>query len=126
MRPIIASDLMNPEVLSVRPELNLDGLAAFLIDNQISGAPVIDRNGTPVGVVSLVDITNARHEDRRTTRVRDVMTPSVFSVREDATVSEIATTLLHHHLHRVLVLRDGEVVGLISTSDLLGLLVDAE
>ncbi len=55
--------------------------------------------------------------------VGEVMTPDVFSVDADAPVSEIATTMLGAHIHRLLVTEDGEFVGLISTSDLLGLLV---
>ena len=54
------------------------------------------------------------------------MTTEIQSVAEDATVSEVAMAMLKGHLHRLLVLRDGRVVGIISTSDLLGLLIDQE
>jgi CBS domain-containing protein len=47
-------------------------------------------------------------------------------VPEDATVSEVASLMLKGHLHRVLVTRGEKVLGIISTSDLLGLLVDEE
>ena len=50
----------------------------------------------------------------------------VYTVSEDATVSEIASTMLDNHLHRVLVTRDGQPLGIISTSDLLGLLIDED
>jgi len=56
--------------------------------------------------------------------VREIMTRSVYSVAEDATVSEVAAMMLQGHLHRVLVTREEELVGIISTSDLLGLLID--
>src|SRR5258708_32210128 len=56
--------------------------------------------------------------------VRDIMTPAGDSVPEDATVSEAATPLLDSHIHRLLVTRDGVPVGIVTTSDLLGLLVD--
>ena len=57
--------------------------------------------------------------------VDDIRTPPVFSVREDASVTEVATLMLQQHLHRVVVVDDeGDVVGIISTSDLLGLLVE--
>jgi predicted transcriptional regulator len=45
MRPITAADLMNPEVLSVPDDMTLSDLAAFLLDNEITGAPVADRRG---------------------------------------------------------------------------------
>ena len=56
--------------------------------------------------------------------VKDIMTPTVFSVGEDATVAEIASVMLRGHLHRLLVTRDERPVGIVSTSDLLGLMVE--
>ena len=56
MRPITASDLMNPEVLTVHDDMTVRELAAFLIENEISGAPVADAEERLVGVVSLVDV----------------------------------------------------------------------
>ncbi len=136
MRPITAEDLMNPTVLTVRDDLTLEELAAFLLDNEITGAPVEDRSGKLIGVVSVVDIarvTSQEEADDETgasrlfrRRVASIMTPEVYSVSEDATVSEIAATMIDNHLHRLLVMSDGQPVGIISSSDLLGLLVDED
>jgi CBS domain-containing protein len=151
MRPITASDLMNPEVLTVRDDMSVRDLALFLIENEISGAPVADAEGRLVGVVSLVDIAAVTSGvDRRRAdgsgffgpdwddgldeedmedldqdglRVADIMTPQIFSVPEDATVSQIASLMLQGHLHRLLVTREDRAIGIITTSDLLGLLV---
>jgi CBS domain-containing protein len=153
MRPITASDLMNSEVLTVGEEMSLRELAGFLLDNEISGAPVVDGQGRLVGVVSLVDLVAAGSDeeegaaeraeadflvrgegsltetdledlDDSDLRVGDVMTTEIHSVGEDASVSEVAMKMLKEHLHRLLVLRDGRVVGILTTSDLLGLLVE--
>lgn len=154
MRPITASDLMNPEVLTVRDDMPVRELATFLVDNEITGAPVLDGDGELVGVVSLVDLVAVASEDdgfgmgptffsprdrppaeaevedlmpeSESLLVRDIMNPDVYWVEEDAPVSDLAMKMLREHLHRLLVLRDGEVVGIVSTSDLLGLLVDVE
>ncbi len=157
MRPIVASDLMTLDVLSVPGNLSLAELAAFLVDHQISGAAVVDEDQRFIGVVSATDVATAAaeggerigwgrtrndfyargweskldREDLSTMRleedglrVRDVMTPTIYSVPMDATASEVATTMLKSHLHRLLVTDGDEIVGIISTSDLLGLLVD--
>jgi len=174
MRPITAADLMNPKVLAVREDMTLRELAAYLIHNQITGAPVEDGGGRLVGVVSTVDIAEAMlggpggaeagtplgagvggagsEEDLEESAeqegseelsdadeteetdepyppeddvlVRDIMTPAIDSVPEDATVSEVASRMLDSHVHRLLVTRDGRPVGIITTSDLLGLLID--
>jgi CBS domain-containing protein len=69
------------------------------------------------------EITNFR-VDNEDLQVGEIMTPAVFSVGEDATVSEIASMMLRGHLHRLLVTRDERPVGIVSTSDLLGLMVE--
>jgi len=56
--------------------------------------------------------------------VGEIMTPTVYSVTEDASVSELASMMLRGHLHRLLVTRDERPIGIVSTSDLLGLFVD--
>src|SRR5688572_24908905 len=56
MKTLTARDVMNREVLTVRVDLSVRELAAFLTENQISGAPVVDREGRLVGVVSLTDV----------------------------------------------------------------------
>ncbi len=64
--------------------------------------------------------------DNEDLQVGEIMTPTVYSVGEDATVSEIASVMLRGHLHRLLVTRDERPVGIVSTSDLLGLMVDED
>ncbi len=157
MRPITASDLMSPDVLTVPEDLSVRELAAFLVDNEITGAPVTDREGRLVGVVSVMDIAESAagdeeaspgdgpdyfgrgweeglsegereelglFEDEDELLVGEIMNPEVYSVPEDASVSEVAMTLLSNHIHRLLVIDEGKAVGIITTSDLLGLLVD--
>lgn len=163
MRPITAADLMNPELLTVPDDMPVWELAHFLIDNEISGAPVESAEGKLVGVVSLRDIVAAgSEEDEEDYRegyersdfyargwrggdeldeleeleeidlgdedllVEDIMTSRIHSVTPETAVSDVAGLMLQEHLHRVLVIDDGKPVGIISTSDLLGLLVEAD
>lgn len=131
MRPITAGDLMNPELLTLPDDMTVAEAAGFLLENEISGAPVEDQNGEIVGVVSLVDIVSSAlspdgEADLEDLLVADIMTPEVTAVSEDATVAEVATAMLNGHVHRLLVTREGNAVGLVSTSDLLGLLVEGD
>ena len=152
MRPITAADVMNPNVLLVQEDMTLDELANFLVDNEISGAPVENDAGRLVGVVSVTDVAQAVASDSPGSnpdfyvrewggiltrdsvrelgaggaelRVRDIMTPTVYSVDEQTSIPEVAETLIKSHIHRLLVTRGGErVVGILTSSDLLGLLV---
>lgn len=51
-----AADLMTREVLTVHQDLGVRELADFLEENEISGAPVVDEDGKPIGVVTVTDI----------------------------------------------------------------------
>ena len=58
------------------------------------------------------------------TTVRDIMTPVVFAVEEDATVQEVAAMMTTGRIHRVFVKRDGRMTGIITSMDLLPLVRD--
>ena len=49
-------DLMNPDIMTVADEMTTDELARYLVEREISGAPVVDSQGHLIGVVSMTDI----------------------------------------------------------------------
>ena len=69
MKNLIAKDIMNPSVISVEENLSVHELANFFTEKMISGAPVVNKDGKLVGVVSLSDIV--RNDERRTAIVND-------------------------------------------------------
>lgn len=156
MRELIAKDLMNPELLTVRDDMTVADLAEFLVDNEISGAPVEDVEGRLIGVVSLSDVARAlsgrdqvvkTHEEadyylrsweerfnaedlaglrvaESDATVGEIMTPAILAVDEELPVAKVAEKMIDSRVHRLLVTRDRKVVGILSTTDLLGLLVE--
>jgi CBS domain-containing protein len=60
MVDLTARDIMNQDVLSVGVDWSVDQLAEYLIENSISGAPVVTEDGSLVGVVSMTDIVRYR------------------------------------------------------------------
>jgi predicted transcriptional regulator len=56
--------------------------------------------------------------------VSDLMNPAVFSVDEDTSVSDVARSMIDARIHRVLVTKGRKIVGIVTTTDLLGLLVE--
>lgn len=156
MRPIIAADVMNPNVLVVQEDMTVEELARFLVESDISGAPVVDPEGRLVGVVSVTDLARSVADRTDTTadrpspdffvsewggtlrrdeveelrfgtetemRARDIMTPAIYSVDAETPIPEVAETLINSHIHRLLVTSGEKVVGIVTSSDLLGLLV---
>ncbi len=120
----------------------MQDLAKLLSERGISGVPVVD-NDRLVGIVSEGDLLH-RFEtgtERRTPRrrwrwfdrppdeardyvkshgrtVREVMIREVISVGEEAGLSEVATLMETKRIKRVPVLRDGQLVGIISRANL--------
>ncbi len=155
MKGLTAKHVMNSKVLTAEPDWSVSRLAAFFMENCISGAPVESDTGTPIGVVSLTDIVHHETQPEKNgewphdyylhtlnrqyarqeaegfriqaepfTTVRDIMTPTIFQVSEDTPVQQVAGMMIKNYIHRVIVLRDGKVVGIISTPDMLKIIRD--
>jgi predicted transcriptional regulator len=63
-------------------------------------------------------------ETESLTTVRDIMTPDIFQVSENTPVQQVAHMMIKNRIHRVIVLRDKKVVGIISTPDILKIVRD--
>jgi CBS domain-containing protein len=147
MRAQTAEDLMSPKVLAVHDFWSLENVANFLVTNKITGAPVANDAGHLVGVISLMDLaryqmkpddfgkketsspgyfyaeTDAepKVEPQKLPELTagDLMTPAVFKVDPDTSLSTVANIMIENRLHRLLVVRGMETVGIITSLDML-------
>ena len=144
---LCAADIMQRNLVRVAAGDTLPEAERKLTEAQVTGAPVIDDTGRVIGVLSIRDISRHRLEDAElpadaTVEVfddetdeteqitfrrpesgacaADVMTPDVVSVTSSTAIPQIARKMLDAHVHRVLVIERGRLLGLISTMDLLG------
>jgi CBS domain-containing protein len=135
------ADLMNCDVVTVTPETSVRELARVLYEHCISGVPVLE-DGRVIGVASSTDVlwlsTRAatspdppppdfdvwRGLDEF--RVREIMTPDVFSVEPSMDVAALRRFFVRTGVHRALVLDDGVLVGIVSVSDLLGVIAQSK
>jgi CBS domain-containing protein len=111
-RLVTAADIMTREVITTRPNVPVKELAKRLTYHRISGMPVVDEQGTILGVVSEADIIS-----KRGATVADIMTTPVISVTEETPAQEVAALLTQERIKRVPVVRDGKLVGLIGRSN---------
>lgn len=145
-----ASEFMTANVIAVTPETSIAEVAKLFVDRGISGAPVIDGEGKLVGMISEGDLMRRREtgtvrqpswwlrnfgsdtelaaEYRRShgLRVRDVMTTNVIQVAPEATIGDVADALERHRIKRVPVVRNGQVVGVISRANIMRVLAAAK
>jgi CBS domain-containing protein len=124
-----AKDLMQPEVVSVPPEMPLDQFEEFLTIQDIDGAPVKNAAGEVVGIASKTDVIRALRFQARdrlkldpaNLTVGDIMTDQVVFVPPDSSPREIAELMIEHRIHRALVGNRRCVRGIITAFDLLRL-----
>jgi CBS domain-containing protein/CheY-like chemotaxis protein len=114
------SAVMTHDVMCVRRDVRLEALMALFLDQRIGAVPVVDDDGFPVGMISKTDVVRDRYEnlEGEASRVEDLMSPLVFSLRQDEPVSSAAALMLVEGVHHLAVVgNDGRVSGMISTFD---------
>ena len=137
-----AADIMTPNVITVRPDTPLDAIVNLMLENRISGVPVVD-NDIVVGIISegdllrraeigtekrrshlleLVSSTSSLAADYVRThgrRADEVMTTNVIAVTPDTPIGEIADILETKRIKRVPVAVDGKLMGIVTRANLL-------
>jgi CBS domain-containing protein len=125
--------IMVKSVVCVREETTAPTLIRLFAERGISGAPVVDGDGQPLGVVSLTDLVFNSYEaleDEEDDFVRslprseatagELMTHVPITVTEDTTIPRAAEVMASHRIHRLpVVSREGFVVGLVTSLDVL-------
>ncbi len=121
------ADLMETDLQVVQEDLTVAEAVVTLTEGHIRGLPVVDRHNRMVGVLSSSDVLEAAAEcadaeERNAlferTIVAEVMTPRPKTISPDAEVKEAAKQMLELEVHRLFVERGGELVGVISQSDI--------
>lgn len=115
-----ASDVMTTNVTTIAPDATVDEAIRVLLDNQISGLPVVDARGMLVGMISEFQLLETVFDPQiRNESVRGFMTRDVIAVDDGALLADVASLFIMHRIRRVPVLREGQLVGLITRRDLL-------
>lgn len=146
-----AKDIMCNHVISVKKEAKLSEVVGILLQNHVSGVPVVDKDKHLVGIITEKDlVTNedglnissymefiesilfvdgkktmrAARENLKSLTAKDIMTAPVYSVRMEATIEEIVSLMMNRHINRIPVIdEDNRLVGIIGRNDLLPMLI---
>jgi CBS domain-containing protein len=110
-------NLMTCEVFFVVEDSDLESAAQLLKDKKISGAPVVSKEGRPVGMISIADLADPACPEKGL--VSEIMDRTVVCVDSGATLREAAELMVKESEHRLLVLTDGKMVGILSALDVL-------
>jgi CBS domain-containing protein len=138
-----ARDVMTLAVFTVKPTTSVKDLARLLMERRISAVPVVDDQGKIVGIVSEGDLvhrseisTERRHPwwlvlmvrdevldaeeyiKAHAKQVADIMTRNVITAEPDTPLQEIAEILEKYGIKRVPIVRNGQLVGIVSRANL--------
>jgi len=140
-------DLMTPHVLAAHPEQSLGDVARMMIEKDVRALPVVDDNGSLLGMVTHRELLRylipdylqrtksgkfralpanpAQHGagDARALPVKDVMSRAVLCLSEDQTLTDVANLMSNKDVDRFPVVREGVVVGFLTRADLIRRLV---
>jgi len=113
---------MSAQVWVLQPQQNLNTALKLFEERMISGAPVVEPDGSVVGVLSRSDLISAlaQQVDFKTTLVGQKMTPFVFHARPEQSLIELLEMMTTSRIHRVVVVDDNNrPLGMVTTLDLL-------
>jgi CBS domain-containing protein len=115
-------DIMNAPVISVAPNALIEEALDLMLTHSISGLPVVDENQRMVGLITEFDalmLLDERPEDFRLIEpVANFMTEEVDTIDEDEPLENAARLFWQDSIRRLPVVRDGELVGMVSRRDL--------
>ena len=137
-----AHDVMTWGAITIEPEALIIRAVRLMLQNKISGLPVVDANGRLVGMVTEGDFLrrNEISTERRRPRwlefllgpgklaaeyvqasgckVREIMTPEPKTITPETPLDEVVRLMERHRIKRLPVVQDGKLVGIVSRADL--------
>ena len=148
---IPAKSVMTTDIATVTPETTVAETARRMLRHHVSAVPVVDPANRLLGLVSEGDVMRYFGKQFQSKRaewlrmlaegetlapeflaeirlnqrhVRDIMSTTIVSATEEASLAELADLMLEHRIKRVPILRDGVLVGIVSRADLVRVVVE--
>lgn len=140
------ADIMTKNVISITLEATVEDAAKLLLERNISGLPVVDKDGKLAGIITHKDLLYknmepeapamleilggfvylggvGRYNDELkkliSTKVSDVMTKDVITAGMDDSVQSVAKLMVQNGVNRIPVVKDGQLVGIVSRADII-------
>jgi len=147
-----AKDLMTRDVITVTPQTAITQIAGLLLERHLNGLPVVDQEGTLVGIICRSDLiaeqkkiplpsvftildafiplylpgkTEKEVQKIAAIKASDAMTPDPVTVGPETGIDEIASLMVKRSIHTIPVVEKGKLVGIIGKEDILRTLVSS-
>jgi len=117
---MLLKDVMNKNLVVVKPDINLKDAAKVMCDRHI-GSLVVAKNDDIVGILTQTDVMKAiaLEKNLEATFVEDVMNKKVTTIDYEKTVEDAVDVMMEKRIKRLPVTKDGKLVGIITASDII-------
>ncbi len=125
----VVRNWMTPHPITITPQTPLPEALQLMLDYHIRRLPVVNKDKL-VGIVTWRDINRAQSSDESTLSLsesnfrrarltaKEFMSPAVITISPDATIGEAAGSMVKHKIGGLPVVEDGQLVGMISETDI--------
>jgi CBS domain-containing protein len=130
LKNISVADFMTKRLVSLSKDMNVIDAIKKLLDHKITCAPVIDKTGRLIGMFSEKDgmsvFLESVYNQGMSGKVGDFMTSEIISVDSESSVVDLAEKFQKSTVRSFPVFDGGDLVGIISRTDILRALVSIE
>jgi CBS domain-containing protein len=138
---MLVKEIMTKNVITVSPDASLKEVGIIFKEKRISGVPVVDKNNTIVGIVTLTDmlrildqiyiwkeleklvpgckLSEMEQEEKAKAKARDIMTKEVYTINEQGTIDDLMKMMFTKKIHSIPVTREGKLVGIVGKRDVI-------
>ena len=120
-KSLTVGQLMQDAVTTCTPHTDLSTIASLMTRRSLGSLPVVEQDGTLVGIVTEYDLLQAMIEGRdlRKLAAMGIMSAVPLTVTEDQTLLQVAELFQDRYMTRVPVVRNKKLVGILARRDLL-------
>jgi CBS domain-containing protein len=120
-KTLTVGQLMQDAVTVCTSHTDGSTIASLMTRRNFGSLPIVESDGTLVGIVSEYDLLQAMHEGRDLNKIlaTDIMSAHPVTATEDQTLPQVAELFQDRYVTRVPVVRDKKLVGILARRDLL-------
>jgi CBS domain-containing protein len=115
-----AKDIMKTDLITVNRHTPIHEAISILVENNITGLPVVDDDMSLAGIISEKDMLGLLYNiEDKPGNVEDFMTKQVMFFDQEDSLIDITESFIEENFRRVPIVTEGKLVGIISRKDII-------
>lgn len=122
---MVVKDIMSSPVVTLNEDATSNTVATLMDENDLGCVIITNKAGKPVGIITERDLVIrvlAKNLMPDAIKAKEIMTSPLVTIQPEATISEAARRMSRLDIRRLGVVYKGNLVGLISSRDILGVM----